>query len=251
MARNGSGTYTKPVADFVNGTTISETAMNTLIDDIADALTGSIAKDGQTVWTGTDDHNGQKIILDADADTSITADTDDRIDIEVEGVDTVKISNGSMDLISTSDGATGYVLDLHHDSATPANNDIVAQIRFQGDDSAGGITDYVTIQGIASVVTSESERGQFKVTAYGASSSAVLTLDNSSGFAINYSGHSFEWVAGALELSAGLGVHGTTPPAQASHIADPSGGATVDSEARSAINAILVVLENIGFVAAS
>ena len=31
------------------------------------------------------DINGQKFILDADADTSITADTDDTIDIEIAG----------------------------------------------------------------------------------------------------------------------------------------------------------------------
>ena len=33
------------------------------------------------------DINGQKFILDADADTSITADTDDTIDIEIAGAD--------------------------------------------------------------------------------------------------------------------------------------------------------------------
>jgi len=34
---------------------------------------------------------------------------------------------------------------------------------------------------------------------------------------------------------------------QSAHIADPSNGATVDAEARTAINAILVVLEKLGF----
>lgn len=45
--------------------------------------------------------------------------------------------------------------------------------------------------------------------------------------------------------------HGATPVVQASHIADPSGGATVDSEARTAIDAILVALENKGILAAA
>lgn len=48
-----------------------------------------------------------------------------------------------------------------------------------------------------------------------------------------------------------IGFHGATPVAQAAHIADPSGGATVDSEARTAINAILVALENKGLLASS
>lgn len=45
--------------------------------------------------------------------------------------------------------------------------------------------------------------------------------------------------------------HNATPVVQAAHIADPSGGGTVDAEARTAINAILVVLENKGFTATS
>jgi len=38
---------------------------------------------------------------------------------------------------------------------------------------------------------------------------------------------------------------------QAAHIADPSGGATTDAEARTAIDAILVVLESVGLTASS
>ena len=44
-----------------------------------------------------------------------------------------------------------------------------------------------------------------------------------------------------------LGVLGATPVARIAHVADPSGGATVDAEARTAINAILTTLENFGF----
>ena len=43
--------------------------------------------------------------------------------------------------------------------------------------------------------------------------------------------------------------YGVNAVAQAAHIADPSGGATQDTEARTAINAILVALENIGITA--
>lgn len=101
MARNGSGTYTLPSGNpVVTGATISSTTHNTTMTDIETALTASIAKDGQTVWTGNQDMNGGKIILDADADTSITADTDDQIDIEVGGTDALilghqKIADGS------------------------------------------------------------------------------------------------------------------------------------------------------------
>ena len=53
-----------------------------------------------------------------------------------------------------------------------------------------------------------------------------------------------------VEIGQGLGVWGATPPAsQPLKINDPAGGATVDAESRSAINAILDVLEGAGLVA--
>ena len=46
-----------------------------------------------------------------------------------------------------------------------------------------------------------------------------------------------------------IGLYGVNAVVQAAHIADPAGGATQDAEARTAINAILVALENIGITA--
>jgi hypothetical protein len=53
MSRNGSGTYSLPVGNpVVTGTTISSTWANNTLTDIATALTGSLAADGQTTATG-------------------------------------------------------------------------------------------------------------------------------------------------------------------------------------------------------
>ncbi|RVT90713.1 hypothetical protein EOD42_23210 [Rhodovarius crocodyli] len=52
MARDGAGTYTLPQPPFVNGDVISAPAFNSINDDVAAALTGSIAADGQTPVTG-------------------------------------------------------------------------------------------------------------------------------------------------------------------------------------------------------
>ena len=48
-----------------------------------------------------------------------------------------------------------------------------------------------------------------------------------------------------------IGFLGATPIVRKAHVADPSGGATVDAEARSAINSILATLEGFGFHATS
>ena len=60
MARSG-GTFTKAVVDFVFDTVISETDMNTLIDDIGDEITNSVAVDGQSTMTGALQMGNQRI----------------------------------------------------------------------------------------------------------------------------------------------------------------------------------------------
>lgn len=63
MSRNGAGTYALPAppSPFVNGQTASATDMMTVLNDIAAALTGSVAADGQTPLTGTLNANGNSI----------------------------------------------------------------------------------------------------------------------------------------------------------------------------------------------
>lgn len=63
MSRNGSGVYSLPAGNpVVTGTSISSTWSNTTLSDIATALTGSVASDGQTPMTGALDMNSQKIV---------------------------------------------------------------------------------------------------------------------------------------------------------------------------------------------
>jgi len=53
MSRNGSGVYTLPAGNpVVTGTAISSTWANNTLSDIASAITGSLAADGQTSLTG-------------------------------------------------------------------------------------------------------------------------------------------------------------------------------------------------------
>jgi hypothetical protein len=50
--------------------------------------------------SGALDLNGQELILDADADTSITADTDDQIDIKIAGSDSLRIKANEIENVS-------------------------------------------------------------------------------------------------------------------------------------------------------
>ena len=63
MSRNGSGTYSLPAGNpVVTGTTISSTWANNTMNDLASALTDSVAADGQTPMTGNLDLNTHKIV---------------------------------------------------------------------------------------------------------------------------------------------------------------------------------------------
>jgi hypothetical protein len=53
MSRNGSGTYTLPAGNpVVTGTTITSSWANSTMQNVADALTQSVAADGQTPMSG-------------------------------------------------------------------------------------------------------------------------------------------------------------------------------------------------------
>jgi hypothetical protein len=74
MSRNGSGVYSLPAGNpVVTGTSISSTWSNTTLSDIATALTGSVASDGQTPMTGNLDMNTRKIVLLANGTVSTDA----------------------------------------------------------------------------------------------------------------------------------------------------------------------------------
>jgi len=61
MAYNGSGTFNRPVSDYVYDAVISETDMNTEMSGIATGLSNAICKDGQTTITANIPMNSKKL----------------------------------------------------------------------------------------------------------------------------------------------------------------------------------------------
>ena len=59
------------------------------------------------------------------------------------------------------------------------------------------------------------------------------------------------WRGRGAGAAPAIGFLGAAPSARLAHVADPAGGATVDAEARTAINSILASLETFGFHATS
>jgi hypothetical protein len=76
--------------------------------------------------------------------------------------DTVTIPGTAEDLLLleyTGGDASGATIEFYHNSATPADNDHLGELIFQGEDSGGGIDDYVAITAYAEDVTAGTEDG--------------------------------------------------------------------------------------------
>jgi microcystin-dependent protein len=113
MSRNGSGTYSLPAGNpVVTATTITSTWANTTLSDIATALTGSLAADGQTPATGSLNMNTNQIknvvdpTLSQDAATKVYVDTS--ISTAVAAVNSVV--TGTIQMWPTASAPTGYLL---------------------------------------------------------------------------------------------------------------------------------------------
>ena len=81
MSRNGSGTYNLPTGNPVtSGTTITSTWANTTLSDMASALTGSLASDGQTTASGSLNMGTNQVINAGDPTTAQALATKNYVD---------------------------------------------------------------------------------------------------------------------------------------------------------------------------
>ena len=96
MSRNGSGIYTLVTGNpVITGTTISSTWANNTLTDIATALTGSLAADGQTTATGNLKMGSNRITGLADGIASTDAATVSQVTASVAGLGTMSTQNAN------------------------------------------------------------------------------------------------------------------------------------------------------------
>ncbi len=121
------------------------------------------------------------VILDADADTTISADTDDQIDFKAGGTDVMSmtatgltINDGTtittadntdtLSLISTdADANSGPNLLLDRNSSSTANQDALGAITFRGRNDAAQNVDYIKLEAVIADETDGTEDGNFHI----------------------------------------------------------------------------------------
>jgi hypothetical protein len=85
------------IGSTVSGDTVTFAIDSTVTTNSGTQTLTNKTLDGAVVATSLD-MNGTELILDADADTSITSDTDDQIDIKFGGNDRITLTSGEIDL---------------------------------------------------------------------------------------------------------------------------------------------------------
>jgi len=137
------------------------------------------------------DLNGLEAIIDADADTSITADTDDQIDFRAGGTDVMSmtatgltINDGveittadntdTLTLTSTdADASSGPNLRMYRNSSSPADSDTLGVLEYEGRNDNSEDIRYVQITSFADDVSDGTEDGSYFI-----STSVAGTLRN-------------------------------------------------------------------------
>jgi hypothetical protein len=82
--------------------------------------------------------NGTELILDADGDTTITSDTDDRVDIKVAGTDTVHVNSSGIGIKTTS--GSSFTINASSDLVIGAGSGNSGMTLFSGTSSQGAIS---------------------------------------------------------------------------------------------------------------
>ena len=97
---------------------------------------------GESVQQSLLDVNGVEFILDADADTSLTADTDDEIDIKVGGTDRSTIKSTGFHNIDSYKfvAGTGDDMQIYHDGSNSYITNAVGALKIATETSGIAIT---------------------------------------------------------------------------------------------------------------
>jgi len=200
MSRNGSGTYVLPTGNpVVTGTTITSNWANTTFSDVATALTGSVASDGQTPMTGPLAMGNNKITGVADGTASSDVAT-------VNQISNPNITGGSIDgtPIGNISPSTAKFTTLSANAGTTLSGTCTAPTVTPGSDNTTKIATTAFVQSaiaaVSSGVTSFNSRtgvvtlssgdvtGALGYTPYNAAGTTVINTSNIGSYAPSTTG---------------------------------------------------------------
>jgi hypothetical protein len=200
--RDGNGNFSLTTPDFVAGTTISSSQMDTNNSDIATALTQSIAVDGQTTTTAS-------IPFAANLKTDVIAELTAAVGVTVDGV---LLKDGKADTTKGADIASATTTDIG--AATGNYVDITGTVTITGLGTiTAGAQRVVQFDGILTLTHSGTA-----LILPGAANITTAAGDTAGFVSLGSGNWKCEWYtkssgAGLVQVSLTAGVTGTLPVA--------------------------------------
>lgn len=198
-----------------------------------------------TIWAGlTPSAYFQTLVDDADASTArgtlglgtsatVNTGTSGTVIPLLDGTNTwsaaqtINVNAATQLTVTRTDaGTAGAMIDLYHDSSSPANADVIFSIRALGKDNAGNQTVYGRLRHMIADTTDGSEDGQWVFNAMVAGSDT--TLLSMAGSTVTYMGNTV-WHAGNDGSGSGLDadtIRATTPSAYGLTLIDDADAST-------------------------
>jgi len=161
------GVIQKPVTDYVLATGGTQITFTTAPASGASIFITEIS--GAVGAPMNRDINGDELILDADGDTSITADTDDQIDFRIAGADDLRMTANAINVLS----GTTLTIDSGAtitNSGTANGFGALAGI----DDQSSSNDDQITISDTAVIINEDSDDVDFRVESNGNANMLVV-----------------------------------------------------------------------------
>ena len=199
------GVIQKPVTDYtiatggtqLTFTTAPASGASIFITEISGAVGGPMNRD----------INGDELILDADADTSITADTDDQIDVRIAGADDFTITANKFDALAGSNIHVSGDADANDITGDSAQGRVTLGASQDLNLYHGGTDSYIVNDtGDLVINTGTSDKDIVFSGNDGGSAITALTIDMSD--------------AGILKVKSGIGFPGTQVASSDAHVLD-------------------------------
>lgn len=154
----------------ISGQVITRNAVDLAADVTGDLpvgnLNGGTGANSSTFWRG----DGTWVAPSGSGDvTKVGTPADNQVGVwtgdgTIEGTSALTFSSATLTAVSTDAGATaGPIVSLHRNSASPAASDVLAELRFDGEDSADNQDTYGRIQTRIEDATSASEDGELRI----------------------------------------------------------------------------------------
>ena len=164
----------------------SFTVADTVSKASGGSFTGKVTFSGGAEMAGDLDLDGEELILDADGDTSITADTDDQIDFRTGGTDRMHLTSDGKLGVGTSAPVKNISVDkkIGAQSTQTSDGDVIGELSFVNMTNAGSgsgtsfVQDVAMIQG-KMVGTGNNSGGSlhFSIKDDGGSRTEAMTID--------------------------------------------------------------------------